>query len=249
MAMQEKVFLDSKSGKVCCLHTKVEGSLSVVILCHGYLSDKESRTNTELSKRLNEADISTISFDMYGHGESEGDVEYLTVTKVVENVLAVYDFAKSEGYRKIGISGSSFTGIVSLIAATKRDFSVLSLKCPVFSSKKLWDWRLGKEGVERWRTEGFISPFGKKWRYEAYEDASQYDMKEIAPKIHVPVLVIHGDKDMTVPLSHAEDIISNVSGEKKLVVVEGADHFFRDPEHFEKMIETSFRWLSAHLKT
>ena len=246
--MQERIFLDTKSGRVCCLHTHVKGSPSVVILAHGYISDKESRTNTELSKRLNRAGISTIAFDMYGHGESEGDIERLTITKAVENVLAVYDFAKSKGYQKIGLSGSSFTGIVSLIAATKREFSALSLKCPVFSSKKLWDWRHGKKGIDGWRKRGYITLFGKKWRYEAYEDASRYDMERIAPSITAPTVVIHGNKDKTVPISHARNIIAHVSGEKKLVVVKGADHFFHDPKHFEQMIGTSFQWLSSHLE-
>ena len=244
--MQEKIFLDSENGKVCCLHTQVEGSSSVVILAHGYLSDKESRTNKALSKRLNEVGISTIAFDMYGHGESEGDVERLTITKVVGNVLAVYDFAESR-YQRIGLSGASFTGIVSLIAATKREFSVLSLKCPVFDSKKLWDWRHGKKGIERWKKEGSKTLFGKEWRYEAYEDASQYDMRKIVSGITAPTLAIHGDKDATVPISHAKNIISFISGEKKLVIIKGADHFFHDPAHFRRMVQTSFQWLSSHL--
>lgn len=245
--MQEKIFLDSKSGRICCLHDHVEGSSSVVILAHGYTSDKESRTNTELSKRLNKAGISTIAFDMYGHGESEGDIESLTITKAVENVLAVYDFAGSR-YERIGLSGSSFSGIVSLIAATRREFSVLSLKCPVYDSKRLWDWRHGKKGIEKWKKKGAMSLFGKRWRFEAYEDASGYDMKKVVSGITAPILVIHGDRDKTVPISHAKAIASHASGEKKLIVIKGADHFFHDPGHFEQMIETSFRWLDAHLK-
>lgn len=246
--MQEKVFLESKSGKVCCIHDHVEGSSSVVILAHGYLSDKESRTNAKLSKMLNKAGISTMAFDIYGHGESEGDVESLTITKAVENVLAVYDFAKSRRYKRIGLSGSSFTGIVSLIAATKREFSALSLKCPVFDSKTLWDRRHGKKKIEEWKKKGYLVQFGKRWRYEAYEDASGYDMKKIASGITAPTLVIHGDKDRTVPLSHAKGIIKHVSGEKKLAIVKGADHFFKEPAHFRKMINASFRWLSSHLE-
>ncbi len=246
--MQKKIFLKSKSGKVCCIHSKVKGSSSVVILAHGYLSNKKSRTNVELSKKLNKAGISTLAFDIYGHGESEGDIERLTITKAVDNVLAVYDFAKSRGYKRIGLSGSSFSGIVSLIAATKREFSALSLKCPVFDSKRLWDRRHGKKKIESWRKKGYLVQFGKRWRYEAYEDASQYDMKRIASGITAPTLVIHGDKDRTVPISHAKDIINHVAGEKKLVIVKGADHFFKEPAYFGKMINASFRWLSSHLE-
>ena len=236
------MFIDSRSGKVAFIHNKVSDD-AVVILGHGYLSDKNSRTNTKLVEMLNSARISTIAYDMYGHGESEGDIERLTVSKVVDNVLALYDYAKSQGYSKIGLSGSSFTGIVSLIAATKRDFSVLSLKCPVFDSKRLWDERYGKEGVEKWKKDGYVKPFSRKWYFDAYEDACKYDMKKIVPMIRTPTIVIHGTMDVTVSPKHAEDIIANLAGEKKLVMVEGADHFFRNQEHFNTMVDASFRWL------
>lgn len=239
--------IDSKSGKVAFTHNKA-GADSVVILGHGYLSSRNSRTNQKLVELLNKEGISTIAFDMYGHGESEGDIERLTVSRVVDNVVAVYDFAKSEGYNKIGLSGASFTGIVSLIAATKRDFTVLALKCPVFDSKKLWDDRHGQEGVKRWKEQGYVKPFEKKWYFEAYEDALQYDMEELAAGISIPTLVVHGDKDVTVDISHAKDIIRCISGEKKLVIIEGADHFFRNERHFSMMVDESVQWLVSHLK-
>jgi pimeloyl-ACP methyl ester carboxylesterase len=239
--------IQSASGRVAFTHNKVNGD-SVVILGHGYLSDKESRTNTALSEKLNAAGISTISYDMYGHGDSEGDIEYLTIGKVIANVLALYDYAKGQGYSEIGLSGSSYTGIVSLIAASKRDFAVLSLKCPVFDSKRLWDSRHGPDGIRRWREEGHIEAFGKRWDYGAYADASGYDMDSIASKITAPVIVIHGDKDVTVPIQHAKDIIAYVKGEKELVVIDGADHFFKDEEHFSQMISASFEWFLKHLK-
>jgi pimeloyl-ACP methyl ester carboxylesterase len=239
--------IESKSGKVAFIHDKVDDE-AVVILGHGYLSNKKSRTNTALSERLNKAGISTISYDMYGHGESEGDIVLLSISKVVDNLLAVYDYAKGQGYSKIGLSGSSYTGIVSLIAASKRDFTALSLKCPVFDSKRLWDSRHGPEGIQKWKEDGYIDAFGNRWHYGAYEDASSYDMEDVASRITAPVLVIHGDRDVTVPLQHATDIVKHVKGENELVIVQGADHFFKDEAHFKTRISKSFEWLSKHLK-
>ncbi len=240
------MMLDSKSGKVCIAHNKVEGSNSVVILAHGYMSDKNSRTNTELAKRLNAAGISTISFDLYGHGESEGDPTYLTVSKAVDSELAVYDFAKSH-YEKIGLVGSSFTGSVTLICASKRDPAVIALKCPVFMPKELWDWRHGKE-IEKWKNEGFIQAFGHRWAYDAYKDAEKLNMREIASKVTAPALVVHGDRDVTVPLSHAENLVFSLKGEKKLLVIKGANHFFKEEKHFERMSQAITDWLVDHLK-
>lgn len=244
----DKVFIDSDCGRVAALFDH-KGGNSVVLLGHGYLSDKGSRTNAELSRMLGEGGISTISWDMYGHGESEGDAEHLTVTKALQNLSAVHDFAKGEGFAEIGATGSSFTGIVTLIAAAKRPFDAIALKCPVFDSTVLWDDRLGKKGIERWKAEGFIMPFGKRWGYEAYEEAGRYDMGKLVPLIKAPMLVVHGDKDITVPIWHAEQIISRASSaDKRLIVVEGADHFFRNEAHFARMASAITDWLSEHLR-
>lgn len=239
------MMLESNSGKVSIL--EAEKGDSVAILSHGYLSNKQSRTNTELASLLNASGISAISYDIYGHGESEGDVEHLTISKAVDSLDAVYDYAESK-YRKIALVGSSFTGSITLIAASRRDPSAIALKCPVFLPIELWNWRMGKKGIEQWKKKGFVEPFGRRWSYEAYEDALKYDMRGIAARIKAPALVVHGDKDITVPLSHAENLVFSLgSEEKRLVVIEGADHFFRKEGHFDRMSSLISEWLAEHL--
>jgi len=239
------MFLDSKYGKVSINHKDMESD-SVVILGHGYLSNKNSRTGEALSKCINENGISTITYDIYGHGESEGDIEHLTVSKAVESLLSVYDFAQSN-YKKIGLVGSSFTGSVSLICASQKNPDVIALKCPVFSSNELWDWRLNESGLAKWKKEGYLKLFSKRWSYEVYEDAKKYNMREITSKVTSPTLVVHGDQDVTVPMSHAENIAFSVKGEKRLVVIEGADHFFKEEKQFSIVVDTMCSWLCDYL--
>lgn len=243
-----KLFLESEYGKVCCSYNSVEDSNSVVILGHGYASSKESRTNKALEERLNLSKISTISYDVYGHGESKGKLEDLTITKAVNSLLAAYQFAKNKDYKNIGLSGSSFTGIVSLIASTKARFSVLALKCPVFDSKKLWDSRLSADEIEQWKTDGHIVRFKNKMSFELYKDASQYDMNKVAASISIPTLVVHGDSDNTVPLSQAKELVDNLSGEKKLIIIKEADHFFKNQENFEEMVDHITEWFVSHMQ-
>jgi hypothetical protein len=246
--MEELV--ESVSGKVSCFLSFPEKwpAKSAVILCHGYLSDKKSRTNAALSGSLNRLGIATIAFDMYGHGGSEGHLERLTVSKVVDNIIGVHEYLLKKGFRKVGLAGSSFSGAPSLVAASRLPLEVLSLKCPVFDAKKLWDERLGEEGIARWKKGGFISPFGKKWSFEVYEDASGYDMKAVASKVVCPTLVVHGNKDSTVPISQAEELLSSLRCEKKMAVIEGADHFFSEKRHFDAMIDAQVSWILPHMR-
>lgn len=241
-----KEFLDSEDGKVCAELIDAGGE-SAVILSHGYLSNRNSRTNQALARILREKGISTVSFDVYGHGDSEGDVEHLTVSKAVSSTLAAYDHASS-GYKRIGICGSSFTGSVSLIAASKRDPAVIALKCPVFMPRELWDWRHGEKGIREWKERGYVETWGSRWYFEAYEDAKGYDMKAIASSVKAPTLVVHGDKDVTVPISQAENLIHFLgSQEKRLLEIKGADHFFKDERSFSLMVDSIAGWLADHL--
>jgi pimeloyl-ACP methyl ester carboxylesterase len=239
------MMLESESGKVC-VEEQGKGD-SAAILSHGYLSSKQSRTNQELARLLNDAGISTISYDLYGHGESEGDVEHLTISKAVDSLNAVYDYAESK-YGKIGLCGSSFTGSVTLIAAARKTPAAIALKCPVFMPKELWDWRHAEKGIAQWKKQGYVEAFGTKWYYEAYEDSEKYDMRKIASSITAPTLVVHGNKDVTVPLSQAENLVFSLgSEEKRLLEIKGADHFFKDERHFSLMASSITGWFSDHL--
>jgi pimeloyl-ACP methyl ester carboxylesterase len=241
----EKIFLDSENGRVCA--NVSDAGRCAVVIAHGYLSDKNSRTNQALAKLLNLAGISSISFDVYGHGESEGNVERLTVSKAVSSMLAAYDYAASR-FDKIGMCGSSFTGSVTLISASKRKPEAIALKCPVFMPKELWDFRHGEKGILDWKKKGYVETWGSRWHYEAYEDAKGYDMKKIAAKVKAPTLVVHGDKDVTVPISQAENLVFSLgSAEKRLLEIKGADHFFKDERSFSLMAESISGWFSGHL--
>ncbi len=238
------MLIDSESGKVSLAEN--ECGKSVVILSHGYLSDKNSGTNRELTNLLSKAGISTITYDLYGHGESEGDVEHLTISKAVDSLEAVFRYAKK--YEKIALVGSSFTGSVTLIAASRNNPDAIALKCPVFEPLELYDWRLGEKGIEKWKKDGFIEPFGRKWYYDIYEDAGNYDMPRIASKIECPIISVHGNKDVTVPIAHSENLIHYCSSkEKRLVEIKGADHFFKS--HFGLMTNIIADWLTDHLNS
>ncbi len=232
------MFVNSEFGKVAFIEEY--RSDKVVILGHGYLSDKRSRTNRALLERLTSSNLSVIAYDMWGHGESEGDVRFLTTSKAVASARAVYKYA-SKKYKKIALVGSSFTGPVSLITAYYERLDALALKCPVFDPKALWEERFSKERLEQWEREGFIKLFNTPWHYGVYNEARFLDMRSVAEAISCPVFVVHGDKDVTVPLSHARQIASLTGGELK--VISGADHFFKEPQHFSQMLSSLHKWL------
>jgi hypothetical protein len=249
--MPKKLFIDSPYGKVCVSYQAVAGGRSAAILAHGFNSNKDTKVNKVLVDRLSEKGISTIALDLYGHGESAGSIETLTLRKAVSGFLAAYDFATAEGFEKIGISGSSFSGGVSLLAASERVFSAVALRCPLINYRELWEVRLGPDGIRKWRASGFAQPFayadGHKLGYAAYEDVCSIDMRQTFGRINAPVLAIHGTADAQVSPKNSEEVAHSVAGEKRLVLIEGADHVFTNPSHFERMVSEVCDWFAGKL--
>src|SRR5437660_4685795 len=104
----------------------------LAVLSHGFLSNKNSHTNKTLTELLVPQGIATFRFDFFGQGESEGPFEEITVSLAVSQALAALDLMHSKGYRKLALVGSSFGGLVALLAAAKwPKLSCLALKCPV----------------------------------------------------------------------------------------------------------------------
>ena len=223
----------------------------IMIICHGFSTSKDNKTGSELVAIFDEGDVSTFRFDFYGHGESDGKFEDITLTEAVDDCLNAIKFIKEKGFSKIGLIGGSFGGMVSLIVASKtNDLFVLALKCPVSdllgkivskeSKIKLAIWRL--KGIAEYK-EGFML------KYSFLEDAEKYNApyKEYE-KIKIPTIIVHGDKDATVPIEHsikASKIIKNC----KLEIIKGADHRFENPGEFEKVIKLISSFILENIQS
>ncbi|MBI2583652.1 MAG: alpha/beta fold hydrolase [Candidatus Aenigmarchaeota archaeon] len=243
--MQEKLFFRSSSGaKLSAILSNPTGSKDspIVVFAHGLASSKYNRTNPRFEKILNEKGISTFFFDFYGHGESEGLFENITAGEAVDDVLSAIRFLKERGHRRIGLVGSSFGGLASSIAASKtQDLVFLAQRCPVSDFEEIELKRLGKEGIRKWKKNGYrehVSFEGVKRRlnYSFFEDAGKHKAYEAAKKIRIPTLIVHGDADGVVPLEQSKKLSSLIKN-CRLEIIKGSDHFFSKQEHFEKMLE------------
>jgi len=73
-----------------------------------------------------------------------------------------------------------------------------------------------------------VCPGSKSENYE--------ELYKIAEGIKIPTLIVHGNKDESVPIEKSKKL-TNLIKNSKLEIVKGADHNYSNPEHFEKMIK------------
>jgi hypothetical protein len=249
--MREKIFFkNSKSDRLCGIlsNPTKDRDKPIIILCHGFSTSKNSGTYVSLEQILNKNNISTFRFDFYGHGESEGKFEEITVSEAVDGILNAIKLLKRLGYTKIGLMGSSFGGIASTMAASKtNDLFVLTLKSPVSNYEEKEIMTKTKQELEEWKRKGYkyyISGDGRKLRlnYTFAEDFKKNNGYEAAKQIKVPTLIVHGDKDESVPVKQSKKIASIIR-DCKLEIIKGADHRYSEPEHRERMLNLISKFI------
>jgi alpha/beta superfamily hydrolase len=101
LAITKIYFKNKKGNKLCGVLVSPDNkNHPIVILCHGFHSTKDNNTNTRLKELLKDKSIATFRFDFFGHGESEGKFEDITVSQAVEDLLSAIDLLKKKGYKK-----------------------------------------------------------------------------------------------------------------------------------------------------
>ncbi len=225
-----------------------------VILSHGFASQKNSTTNSVLTGHLVGQGLATFRFDFFGHGDSEGMFEDITVTIALDQVLRAIDLVSAKFYGRIGLVGSSFGGLIAtLAAARRRDLVCLGLKCPVVDFGEELRLELGETGMAEWKATGTVPDFtgapGRvRLRYAFYEDALRHLGYDAAPHLTIPTLIVQGDADELIPLHQSRRLYEAMPiTDKRLQILPGADHRFSRDEDFRTMTELLTDWMITHL--
>lgn len=229
------------------------GTDRIAILCHGFLSSKTSSTNNALTRILVDRQIATFCFDFFGQGESQGPFEQITTTLAVEQTNKAIDLVREKGYRRLGLMGSSFGGLVSVLTASQRtDLSCLALKCPVVDFAEELRLEFGEAELTHWQETDTIpnimgGPDPIRLRYAFYEDCLRQIAYDPARSITAPTIIVQGDKDEHVPLHQSQRLYGALQIKKHLELLPGADHQFTRKGDFTRMTKMIADWLITHL--
>jgi pimeloyl-ACP methyl ester carboxylesterase len=248
------IFHDSHGhGIAAILSTPDVPTTRLAVLCHGFLSGKNSTTNKTLTRLLNERGIATFRFDFFGQGDSDGPFENLTTTLAVDQAQAALDLVTARGYDQIGLVGSSFGGLVAILTAAQRgDIVCLALKCPVVDFAEELRVTFGPEELARWQATDTIQnimggPDRVRLRHTFYDDCLKKIAYGPAEHITVPTLIVQGERDECVPLHQSRRLYDALRGPKRLDLLPGADHQFTRGEDFHQMTTSISAWLTTHL--
>jgi hypothetical protein len=220
-----------KKEKIPYVLSHVKGSKKIIIFVHGLVSNKESKNYLFFEDLFNNLGISTIRFDLYGHGESIYKFKNLTISKAVNNLNEVLKFIKKKKFTNIGIFGTSFGGLISNIVVSKNpEIKLLVLKSPVSNYPEKEIQTKGINFINEWKNKGeqlFYVVNEKNYilKYNFYLDSLKLKNNGYytAIKIKAKTFLIHGDEDNVVPVSQSIKL-SKIIKNSEFRLLKGESH-------------------------
>ena len=206
------------------------------ILIHGFTGHMEEDHIVAAQKTMNEAGVSVLRVEMYGHGGSDGVFKDHTLYKWVTNALAVVRYAKSLDFvTDLYLCGHSQGGLLTmLIGGMCPDaFKAIIPLSPAWMIPEIC--RAGNvlgipfdpQNIPESITSGDIVLCGDYMRV-----AQTIHVEDEIARYNGPVLIIHGDADDVVPYTYAEKA-HKLYKNSKLIPIHGDDHCFT--QHLDQM--------------
>ena len=217
------------------LTTPESNAWPLVILCHGFLSHKDSSKYKLLSRVFAQESIATVRFDFRGCGESEGLLSESSISRRWRDLQKV--IATSLGFGgfdgRLGLLGSSLGGYLALLEVSHNP----TIRCVAVWSSPSHLLDLAKRLPE-------VSPV--EFSRECYDDLLTVELLSRLENVQ-RVLIVHGQEDQQVPSEHASKLYEVLDEPKALHILEGADHRFSAPESREEAIRVTMEWFKKYL--
>jgi len=232
------------------LHESNKRSTPLVIIVHGYFSSDKlgpARLYVKIARVLTAIGFHVLRFDFTGFGESDGEMESVTLDSELEDGQSVISYMENFGYRSgIILLGHSFGSNLSLLL-TERCTSVIKVIgiSPVYEKNSEYKY-LTEDQIIKLNTTGFVSRKGfivNKNLIDALNKAPGFN-GECA--IRVPVTIIRGMQDEFYTRENVAEMTRKFP-DWRLIEIKGADHNFLDPEARAKLLDVVVNELKGHL--
>ena len=255
--MRRPVVFENRGEKILgVLHYPPKArALPAVLICHGFTGTKVEghRLFVKLAQKLADRGIVALRFDFRGSGDSEGDFSQMTLEGEIEDAKVALDFLQSlpeVDTGRLAILGLSMGGAVSAtLAGRDPRLSGCALWSAVADFSRTFFSQAADEVLASGRdTMEFGANVVSREFLLQCEDAKPH--LELA-KRKLPLLIIHGAEDQTVPPSQAalyRDSAQGAGSPVEYHLIPDADHTYNNPAWERKVLELSVDWLVGQLK-
>jgi uncharacterized protein len=245
MANVKEIEFESGATKLRgVLHAPMHAPAFCVVISHGIAGYGGSPKWQRIASGLARCGYPTFRFSHGGCGDSGGSFEETTLSgRILELRAAMDAMAEEIGAKAFALIGASFGGVASLYCASDS-----RVKCSMIAGTPsnfdfFKDMFIGSD-IEK---DEKLSVDGRQVNRAIIDDVAAYSVLDETAGLK-RLLVLHGEKDELIPVSHADAIYARAAEPKKIAIIPGADHAFTNGEHHEIMLDYCIDWLQKFLK-
>lgn len=219
---------------------------TAVVICHGFKGFREWGFFPALAKAAAARGHAAVSFDFSHNGVGEDGVDFSrldlfarnTHTRELEEIHRVVDAVAggalfSAPVRSVGLFGHSRGGAEAVLAADEgHRVDALVTWAAISDIPSRW----GPDQVAVWEEGGTVEianartgqqmPVGPGYWADVVRNHTRLDVTGAAARLRVPWLIVHGDRDGSVPVTEGRALYDAAGDDAELLVVEGGDHTF-----------------------
>ena len=183
----------------------IRGARRTVLVCNGNAGNMSNRLDRALLMQ-GMLHVSVLLFDYRGYGRSEGSPDEQGTYR---DARAAYRYAVEVAAVKptdLVLFGESLGAAVAVQVALERPAGALVLESPFTSIPDMAR-----------AAYPFLPPVGRLIR-------TRYDTLAKVPKLTLPLLVLHGERDDIVPFAQGRRVFEAAGGPKQIFAIPGAGH-------------------------
>ncbi len=255
--MKEKIKFTNKRGLNLVGDFYKSDSEKGIIFLHGFTGDRHESGRFDLAAEiLQEEGFNVLTFDFSGSGES--DDEPLNTDNQAEDLRDAIDLFKSKGIKYLGVLGMSL-GPIALLKNKNlfgNSIDAIVLWAPVTYKKDDYTlYRFSKEQINELKSEGKITvikdiPGRSRKKLEVskqiIEERENLNQKDFLEGINLPLLIVHGDEDVSVPLEWSKTAMNYLPAGSKLEILSGEGHSFLNKRN--ELVNLTLRWFKNNLR-
>lgn len=193
--------------------------------------------NVAAAQALADLGFASMTYDMRGNGESEGDLSKLSRADFLNDAVIAYDYLKQQlgDHAQIGVIGSSFGSYTGVLLSERRPVVCLSLRVPANYPDEGFD---KPQLAQKYESQDFVEWRKKKLSYT--ENRALTALRNFKGKVQI----IEAGADEMVTHQVIENYVDAVFDDQQLdyAFMKGAPHSLMNGQLAEEYVDLLSRW-------